>query len=295
MMLPNPFHQVLHSLRHPGVYPFFPLRSAYVAQYALWQLELLRTLPPVAPGEPKLTVILLSYNRVRNMQPIVRGLLRSGVVERIIVSNNNPSYRIGEWISLRDERLELVDQPHKTAPGIRFEFARKAPGSYFLSVDDDVFLTPRQVQRLFQELRANPRMPHGIQGENYVGMNAPPGPGQKVRRIPWDLGLQRAERETDVLNCVYAFTREHVEEMFRLAGQLGRDVATLGNGEDILLSCSGQGRPRIHDLGRVLMCLSAHQLGVATYRTREHFFQEREELLFSLRALQDKRALRPAS
>jgi hypothetical protein len=288
MQLPNPFHQLIQSLVHLRQYSLFAPRISYAVHYLLWQLEVLRTRPLSLEGGPKLTVVLLSYKRVRNMQPIVRSLLRADFVERIIVSNNNPEYRIGEWITLRDERLRLVDQPRQTPAGIRFELARSEPGSYFLSIDDDVLLSPHQVKRLFQELLADPRVPHGIQGEEYLG----PQVDSKGRAlISWKPGIRRAERETDVINCVYAFTRQHLEEMFRQARALGQEMATLANGEDVLLSCSGLGRPRIHDLGPVLTCLSSHQVGVATWRTRQSFFHEREEMLFALRALRERRAV----
>lgn len=280
--IPNPYHELLSSFRHLPQYRWARPRSQYLHHYLRWRREVLRTPPVTVPGPEKLTVILLSYRRVRNMEPIVEALLRAAFIERIVVSNNNPEIRIGEWIRLRDERLRLIDQPRRTAPGIRFELAREEPGRFFLSIDDDVLLSPEQVKRLFLALVARPEAPHGIQGEDYVGESKQTFPPY------WRVDRKDHEGQVDNLNTVYAFTRDHLAEMERLAGLLGLDraaMAEMGNGEDLLISASGTERPYIHDVGPVAFCLSSHRIGVATWASRPGFFTERKELFLKLRAL----------
>jgi hypothetical protein len=279
MRTPNPLYELAESIIHMWDYPWFPGRLAYATRFLRWQFNA-RFGPRVAlEGPQKLTVILLSWKRVRNMQPLVRSLLRADFIERIIVSNNNPEYRIRDVIQLRDDRLQLIDQPQARAAGVRFELARNEPGEYFVSIDDDTFLYPEQLKKLFSELIAHPHCPHGRQGEMYVG------PPHQPRHPGWKLGLRRLEGNVDVINCVYAFTRGHVEEMYRLAGQLELDIGALANGEDVLLSSSGEEGPMIHDLGELVECLSAHRRGVSTWRTRKNFFAERTTLLLALRAI----------
>lgn len=294
MKLPQPLYQLADSLLFFWKYGAAPLlhpwRTLYVSRYLRWQHDA-RFGPRVGlDGPQKLTIILLAWKRMHNMEPIVRSLLRADFVERIIVSNNNPEYRIADWISLRDERLHLVDQPKATAPGIRFEIARSEPGAYFMSIDDDIFLYPEQVKRLFQALLERPGAVHGTQGERYVGEAGGERIGDQLIHFGWQVNIRQREEQVDVLNTVYTFSREHVTRLYERAEQLGIEVPELANGEDILLSASGTERPWVHDVGPVAECISYCRYGVSTWRTRRHFFKERTELLLALRGHEERRS-----
>jgi glycosyl transferase family 2 len=276
--LPNPWHELLESLTHLREYPWFSGRLRYLRDFTRWQRQVRHQGPLPAPGPQRLTVILLSYRRVRNMEPLVESLLRTDFVGHVVVSNNNPAYRISDWVRLRDERLQLVDQPVRRHAGVRFELARSAPGDYFASIDDDIFLLPSQVEHLFRSLLADSSVPHGLQGESHDGEHGP------EETQGWRVNL-RGEQRVDSINRVYFFTREHLTELYRLAGLLGLEVGNMSNGEDLLLSSCGQARPLVHEVGKVTDCLSACRRGVAISWTHQHFFQERTALLARLRAL----------
>ncbi|HEY0092999.1 MAG TPA: hypothetical protein VGB96_01690, partial [Archangium sp.] len=107
-------------------------------------------------------------------------------------------------------------------------------------------------------------------------------------RVPdyggWRPGVE-GNVTADVINGVYFFTREHLEELFRLADALKLDVPNLFNGEDILLSFCGTERPRIHTVEpRTVNCLTEARRGVATF-TQEDFYPRRTELFLALRKL----------
>jgi len=277
--LPNPWHELRESLTHLREYPWLSGRLRYLWNFTRWQSQVRQQgLRPVPDGAPRLTVILLSYRRVRNMEPLVDSLLRTGLVGHVIVSNNNPAYRISDWVRLRDERLQLVDQPVRRYAGVRFELARSAPGDYFASIDDDIFLLPSQLESLFGTLLAEPDVPHGLQGESYDGGHGP----QETQG--WRVNL-RGDQRVDSINRVYFFTRAHLNELYRLAGLLGLEVGDMANGEDLLLSSSGRARPLVHEVGQVTDCLSACRRGVAISWTHQNFFQERTALLARLRSL----------
>lgn len=284
MRIENPYYQVIHRSLLPFVdYPDgIPTLKEYFHGYRCLQRELATTPPASHPGPEKLTVILLSFKRVRNMETIVSTMLHTDFVEKVIVSNNNPKYRIADWVRLRDPRLRLIDQPRLTPPGIRIELARQEPGPYYLSVDDDVLMFPGQVLRLFQHLLADPSVPHGFQGE--VKRND----GSWHWNGGWEVNL-RGDRRVDNLNCVYAFHRDHLDQMERLAPLAGigdaAAIAAMTNCEDILISAGGTDRPLVHDLGEMLLCLSSHRAGVATWRSRKNFFDERKEIFTRLREL----------
>jgi hypothetical protein len=229
-----------------------------------------------APSEARCTVILLAFKRPANLDPILRSVLKCDAVEKVIV-HNNAEAALAPWITVRDPRIVLLEQPKPVPHGIRLALALGGEGRYFLSIDDDVFLYPEQIAALFAALVRDPGVPHGLDGEirwEALGLKA------ESRRYPFKIAHSRRECEVDHLTRVYAFTRAHVERANQLARELGfASLQAVGNGEDILLSFSGTGRPRIHDTGAILGCLSHAEEGVATWTSGgEAFFEYRAEL-----------------
>jgi hypothetical protein len=210
------------------------------------------------------TVILLSHNRPHNLHLLVDSALRNECVSKVIVSNSNRKVRIGEWVKSTDPRVSLVDETEPTQPGYRFVIAARDGGEYFISIDDDIFLTPRQIGLLFEQLVRDHSVPHGVKGNLY--------------EPSWEQ-LCSLDREVDVLLGVYAFTRRHVSTTTALAEALGLSpLSNLRNGEDILMSFAGPSRPRIHAVGRVTECASNSLAGIALWKTVDHFFEDRRRL-----------------
>ncbi len=241
-----------------------------------------------APGSERCTVVLLSYRRPQNVEWLVRAFLKCGFVSRVIISNNNPDVDLRRCLRLGDPRIELIQQPVRTRQGMRFSLAaeRGDEASYFISPDDDIFLYPRQLEILFRGLVAEPAVPHGIRGE--------------VRRKVTSLAVYpfdptaTGDGAVEHLTGYYAFTAAQARRCVELYGELGwHDPNAVGNGEDIVLSFTGEGRPRIHEIGGFLQC-SSWQTGVATWRSYGNFFEERVRLHGRLRRMVPNR-LRPAS
>ncbi|MEM7584687.1 MAG: hypothetical protein AAF560_14955 [Acidobacteriota bacterium] len=270
------------------VFPFlFSYTRRYLSEVTRYQMQLWSGPEPQPMGDLRLTVVLISYRRIANMDTLTKGFLRLPFVDRIIVSNNHPKYRIREWIRSDDPRLILMDQPKKTGPGIRFDLARDFPADYYLTVDDDIFLTPQQIRRLFEHLVDQPETPHGIFGQQYVGRGEVP-----PQLWGWKCSVTRIDTEVDVLNRVYAFTREHLNEYFRHIAELGLGKGSeIFNGEDVILSASGKGRPRIHDLGPWLDCILEGDPGIALHQTTPSFMVEREALHLELQRINGARQL----
>src|SRR5258706_1890487 len=133
-----------------------------LGKYAGLQFALRRPGPAITAGDQSCVAVLLSHNRPQNLEILVRGALQNRFIRKVIVSNSNPKFRIADWIATRDPRLVLIDETQKTLPGHRFVLAEKESGEYFLSVDDDIFLTPAQWAALFERLMRNEEVPHGI-------------------------------------------------------------------------------------------------------------------------------------
>jgi hypothetical protein len=238
------------------------------------------------PGTPPLAVILLSYKRPKNIEWLVRSYLQCSFVAKVVVSNNNPEVDLERLAPiLADPRVELIRQAVPTKQGVRFTLAaeRADQYGYFASPDDDCFLYPHQIRRLHAELLEAPQVPHGIAGE--------------VRRkvldmatYPFDVGM-RGDREVDHLTDYYLFTGAQARTALEIYREMGwDDPSRLGNGEDIALSFSGAGKPRVHEVGRRLRCNSAWAAGIATWSTHQNFFAERVMIHGKLRKLRPRPA-----
>ncbi len=243
------------------------------ARHIALQRDLKSHHAPESVGDGKqCTVILLSHNRPQNLQMIVQGALNNSFVRKVVVSNSNRKVEIVDWVKTTDHRLVLVDEVKPTRPGYRFVLAAQEPGDYFLSVDDDIFLTSRQWAKFFQCLLANEAVPHGLTGNMYQ-----PGTASSNGSPFHHVGGK--DVEVDVLIGAYAFTRHHLERLFELARRLDmNDMTNLANGEDVLLSFAGEGRSQIHDIGPLFCCASTSLEGVALWRTLHDFWNERTAL-----------------
>ena len=221
--------------------------------------------------------VLLTHNRPQNMWLLVQGALRNRFVTRVIVSNSNPEVKIRDWVESTDPRLTLIDERTPTQPGHRLVLARQAGAEYVLSVDDDIFLTPRQWKNFFEFLLADEKCPHGIIGQVYR-------PGTKSSNGSPFHHVTERDTEVDVLIGAYAFTRGHLKRVFDLAAKIGvSDLSRVRNGEDILLSFSGTTRPHIHPLRPALFCASDGLPGVALWKSEHEFWHERIRMFEKVR------------
>lgn len=219
--------------------------------------------------EDKLTVIVLNHRRPQNVGKIAQYVLRAGFVGRLIVSNNSQAYPMAAHVKVRDPRLVLIDQPEPSGVGVSLELARNYPARYYLRVDDDIFLHPAQLQWVYWNLRHAPSRPHGIFGASFTTAKDP------EREWPF-VHTRHVSTTVDILNGLFAFTAEHLDEYFRLCALVGiDDQRKLMNGEDIVLSFAGTQRPLVHHVGPIWECASEASAGVALHQSRPKFYEER--------------------
>lgn len=252
--------QLQHVLT-PDQRLYFPYgRRAFMRSMRTWHRLACEESRLTDDALPPVTAILLSYARPWNIDPMARMLLRFSCIERLIISNNNPAVDLSSYLSVTDERMTLITQTEKRPASMMLMLASRAADSgagYFLSIDDDLFLFPAQISRLLHELIRSPAVPHGVVGQrwNVAGFIESHVTG---------------EGEIDVLNRAYACTSAHVHRSMRLLDVLGytSDEAKemLPFGSDIILSHSGEGSPRIHNVGPLLSCPTAALQGVARFK-----------------------------
>jgi hypothetical protein len=229
--------------------------------------------------DDRLTVIVLNHKRPQNVGQIAQYVLRNGFVGRLIVSNNSQSYAMRSFVKVQDPRLVLIDQPEPSGVGISLELARQHPSRYYLRIDDDIFLHPAQLQWVYWGLRTASERPHGIFGATLTSEKDP------AREWPF-VHTRNASAPVDILNGLFAFTREHLDEYFRLCGLLGiGNQRTLMNGEDIVLSFAGTHKPMVHHIGPVWECASEASPGVALHQSRPRFYEERWKMYEDLKQL----------
>lgn len=226
--------------------------------------------------DDKLTVIVLNHKRPQNVGQIAQYVLRAGFVRQMIISNNSQAYRIEDYVRVSDARLILLNHPEPSGVGISMELAREYPARYYLRIDDDIFLHPAQLQWIYWNLRQRPDRPHGIFGAAFTPKKDP------AREWPFD-HRRNSSGAVEILNGLFAFTREHLEEYLRLCPQLGIiDQRKLMNGEDIVLSFSGRCRPMIHNVGPIWECASEASPEVALHQSRPRFYEERWKIYSEL-------------
>lgn len=224
-----------------------------------------------------LSVVLLSYRRPANLSPIVAACLACPFVRRVILSNNDPTVDIGAFVRQRDPRLEVIRQPVRSYPSKRYEIALQTGDEWLLCIDDDTFLTPRQVRALFEALLDDRGVPHGVAGEHF---------GVDGGVESYAFGRHGRGEAVDCLVWAYAFTRRHVERYFELLRAVGIDNAALHANEDIVLSLSGEGPALVHHVGTLHLCSSRDAQDVATSR-QAGFREQRVTLLHATRAAAD--------
>jgi hypothetical protein len=230
-----------------------------------------------ASGPPSVTFIVLSFARPANIQRIVDAILCAAPHYRVLVCNNQPNIDIGSYVRCDDARLDLIQRKEKWGPISRYHLARAASGELFVSIDDDVFLTPAQVNLLVGCLVADPARAHGVWGEIFQA---------EGDRMVIQSGIHGQTCDVSVLNCVYAFTRDHVERVFGFLRALGMEsLKEVGPGDDILISRAATLPPVCHDLGAIEFCPSASQEGVARFRS-QNFTARRARLWRRLQQLE---------
>ncbi|RKZ83517.1 MAG: hypothetical protein DRR19_19010 [Candidatus Parabeggiatoa sp. nov. 1] len=231
-------------------------------------------------GEEKATVILLSYKRVQNIEPITRSCLKCHFIEKVIISNHNPDIRIEDWVKVKDKRVVLINQPVRKRCGWRWVMAKEESANYFIALDDDAFIYPEQIGMLFNRLIQQPDVPHGVKGSVFWD----PKNEKFTNKY-----FQQKEMDVDVLHQLYFVTKEHVNRYFKYVDKIKASNCVVGNeiepvGDDIVISHTGLNQAKIHDVGFPLTCPTQYAKGIAV-RSEENFDQRRREIFSEVKKI----------
>lgn len=216
--------------------------------------------PRLGAGVDARVTVLITYfhrSRLRYLDDQVRNLLRGAFVERVVLSNHNPEFRLEDVLRVRDPRVVIVQQDRPRGCGYRWMVARDLAAPYLIVVDDDLLLYPWQVARVFRALVSDPTRPHGI-----AGMVFDEAGGMQY--------VQGESREVDYLCELYAVTADHVRRYHEMRERLRHDDAVVTSVDQaadfVLVSHAGTNAPRIHPAGRIFRDETFNQHGVAVHQ-----------------------------
>ena len=241
------------------------------------------------PPPVRTAIVLHNFKRPQNLPRIVSACLRAAHRPDVIVIDNAPDdslaaplHAVAAAEGEAGARLSYRANLENRGPGDRYTVAATLDHDAIASIDDDLFLTPSQVDALLDcYLRDRGRV-HGIWGERLTSRDG---------GLYLDNQIVGHEIEVDILNRAYAFGPEQARIACALLHDLGyEDWLSLGPGSDIILSFSGEQRPMVHDIGALESCETAGMPGVAFWRRDD--FKTRRLVLF--RRLLQMRSRRPA-
>ncbi len=239
-----------------------------------WQQNV-QSFPILETTTGDVTAYVANFKRPQNIRPIVRSLLACPSIGRIIVSNNNPDCDLQRWFEPENDRVTVLMHEHPQSCSMRYIHLRDISSPFYIILDDDVFPLPAQIERLISELKNDPSVPHGLYGQRWDG--------EKFRG-----GFEQIDDRLEVISRVYAFSEDHLRGVFRVSAAVGIPEGhpdwQLSRFDDLFLSCSGVGSPRIHKTGAIVDCPTQGKKGVATWREAE-FHRQRNDMYRKLLAL----------
>jgi len=212
-------------------------------------------------GDQQCTVLIASYLRPKNIQTIINAVVKCRFVSEIVISNHNPEIVMSDFIECDDARVRILNSEKREYCGYRFKVASDLDGEYFLILDDDIFMSPEQVRKLFVHLLKDPDVPHGFHGSRYKSHS-------EEDEIDEVQHVARRETNVDVLHQAYAVTKSQISHMLQIAEAANRsglfpDENPANFADDMMISVSGEGQPRVHDLAPILICQTSLQQDIA--------------------------------
>jgi hypothetical protein len=223
----------------------------------------------------KCTVILLNYKRPFNMECQLRLVLNCDFVGEVLLSNNNPDCDLTRYVTTRDPRLKIINQPRRRFASVRFELAKLAEFQSIIAIDDDVFPTPNQLKILFHNLLSDPSCPHGWGGERFrADLSRLDESGEEpIRNV-----VMNKDMEVDALIWAFAFTKTINERYFQLLGKIDETNESVTSSEDVVLSFAGDKSARIHACNKLITCPTSNDEHIATYQ-QTGFLRRRAQLV----------------
>jgi len=246
-------------------------------------------------SDKKVTVILQSYKRCETINELACSILKCSFVEKLIISNNNPEIIMEDWINRSDPRMILINNSERRGAGYRWILAEKENAEYFIAIDDDLFISPKQIKALFLNLIQDPDIPHGLFGSIFPKRISDLNEDDvnKYRQY-----LSSVNSEVDAIHRIYAVTKAHADTFIDYIKQMQSDafgekalgIEDVENvADDMVISCTSKYKPRIHYMGYILSSPNCATKGVALFSTEKDFTKRRLMILKVAAAIKYKK------
>lgn len=118
---------------------------------------------PSKPRRGKITAILLSWKRTRNIPRIIEALSRSPRIGEILLWNNNPKAK------LHYPRVVTINSPKNFLCFARYCLVPLAANDIIWFQDDDVLVEKDQLEAVYSAYMSDPSRIYGTVGRNIVG------------------------------------------------------------------------------------------------------------------------------
>lgn len=204
----------------------------------------------------KITAVLLSWKRFKNTPIILDNLYRSENVDEIILWKNNPDIQL----FYKNKKLLLFNSPSNFWTSARWFVALLAKNPNILFVDDNLVLTPSQINILLKNYLLNNERIYGCFGRNL----------EDNKYV-----FKPAMGEVDiVLGRVMLFNKQYLYQFFKwLQGKVGNIE------DDILFSLLFKKKHYIVDVGTVKELPSPYAL----WRRKDHGHLRQEMVDYCLK------------
>jgi hypothetical protein len=109
-----------------------------------------------------ISAVLLSWRRPGNIERIVHTLQKSRLIKEVLVWNNNPE------ITLTGIAATLINSSHNFFPFARYCLVPLARHPLIWFQDDDLLISPEQLESIFSAYERAPQRIYGCRGRNLV-------------------------------------------------------------------------------------------------------------------------------
>lgn len=109
-----------------------------------------------------ISAVLLSWRRPANIEPIVHTLRQSRLIKEVFVWNNNPE------LTLTSNAAILINSSHNFFPFARYCLVPLTNHSLIWFQDDDLLISPQQLEAIFAAYELAPDRIHGCRGRNLI-------------------------------------------------------------------------------------------------------------------------------